>query len=134
MIFRSVFPSILLCQAVFLKLKASTYAVSTSAASTNYDVISYPTDLPNKLKTNLNIEKLQSTIASGRVYQHENFINETRVQAMLDDIERIRKDNIMKPSGLSNTLKKQNQNFGEEDRTAAPAPWWKESLQHKEKL
>lgn len=88
----------------------------------------------SSVSSSIDIPRLQSTIAKGRVYQHENFINETQVLAILNDIERLKEEQIMKPSGLSNTLKKENQNFGQEDRTTAPAPWWMDSLQQQQQV
>lgn len=76
----------------------------------------------------LDVSRFQNTIASGRVYQHFNFLTEEQVQYLLDDIDRLKQENIMVPSGLSNTNRGKNQNFNERDRTTAPAPWWADSL------
>ena len=76
----------------------------------------------------LDVSRFQNTIASGRVYQHFNFLTEEQVQYLVDDIDRLKQENIMIPSGLSNTNRGKNQNFNERDRTTAPAPWWADSL------
>ena len=83
----------------------------------------------NTSATIVDVERLQKTIANGQVYQQFDFLDEDQVQVMINDIERLREENIMRPSGLSNTLKKSEQNFGDQDRTTAPAPWWNKSLQ-----
>lgn len=77
----------------------------------------------------VDLEKLKESVLSGRVYQHENFLNEEEIQILVDDIDRLTREKKMMPSGLSNTNKGGNQQFGESDRTTCPVPWWVDSLQ-----
>ena len=114
-----LFPTITTTTIFLLFLILQSYALAPSETTT-------PT-INNNIEL-LDVKRLKHEIANGRVYQHHNFINEEQVQAMIDDIEKLREQNKMQPSGLSNTLKKENQNFGDEDRTTAPAPWWNQSL------
>lgn len=107
-----VFTTLVLLSAIHQESNALTHSTTS-------------TSLKSKL---VDETRLKTTIANGRVYQHFDFVNEEQVQSIIDDIDRLRKDGLMKPSGLSNTLKN-NQNFGEQDRATAPAPWWVSSLE-----
>ena len=86
----------------------------------------------SQLKSSLGIDtkKLQRQIASGRVYQQQHFLSSQEIQVLINQMDRMRTNNVMKPSGLSNKSKGNVQNFHvKNDRTTAPAPWWDESLQ-----
>lgn len=72
--------------------------------------------------------RLKAQVLNGRVYQHENFLSEEEVRLLLKDMDGMREANQMVASGLSNTNKGKEQNFGENDRTVAPTPWWNDSL------
>jgi len=78
--------------------------------------------------SDLDISKLRSDLASGRVHHHRNFLNEAQVGALLEQAEHLRQSGAFAPSGLSNTQKGKDQYFGEADRTVCPLPWWKDSI------
>ena len=82
----------------------------------------------SSVSSSIDILRLQSTIAKGRVYQHENFINETQVLAILHDIKLLKEEQIIETIRFVQYIK-ENQNFGKEGRTTAPAPWRMDSLQ-----
>lgn len=101
-----IFQTTPICIIIFiLALSRSRALVQSTSAATN-----------SKFEQLVEVERLMSAIANGRVYQQENFLTEDQVQIMINDIERLREQNMMKPSGLSNTLKKSDQKFGDEDR------------------
>uniref|UniRef100_A0A7R9WDI3 Prolyl 4-hydroxylase alpha subunit Fe(2+) 2OG dioxygenase domain-containing protein n=1 Tax=Pseudictyota dubia TaxID=2749911 RepID=A0A7R9WDI3_9STRA len=77
---------------------------------------------------NLDVDRLRETIGSGRVHQERNFFTERQVQALLSEVDDLRSSGALQPSGLSNTNKGNNQNFGKADREVCPVPWWRESL------
>ena len=97
---------------------AATSCASNDASSVAADV--------GDLK--LDTEHLVKTVASGRVYQQRNFLTEPQVRALLLDIDDMRDSNDFSSSGLSNTIKGDDQNFGKADREVCPVPWWKDSL------
>jgi len=76
----------------------------------------------------IDAKRLRETIAAGRVYQQENFLNEEQIQVLLNDLNKMIQEKKMVPSGLSNTNKGKDQNFGESDRMTCALPWWVDSL------
>lgn len=76
----------------------------------------------------LDIPKLKQAIASGRVYQHINFLTEDEVNLLWDEIHELEQSGAFTRSGLSNLAQGSNQQFGEKDRSLCPVPWWQETL------
>lgn len=76
----------------------------------------------------LDVEQMKRKVLSGKVYQQENFLNENEIRVLLQDVDGLIQENKMIPSGLSNTNKGKEQNFGRSDRTTCPVPWWIDSL------
>ena len=91
-------------------------ANTCSTGNSNYDYLG------------LDIPRLKSDIAAGRVHQHFNFLTEEEVAALLEQADILREGGAFAASGLSNTNKGNDQNFGQEDRTVSPLPWWKDSI------
>jgi predicted 2-oxoglutarate/Fe(II)-dependent dioxygenase YbiX len=77
----------------------------------------------------LDVESMKRKVLSGKVYQQEHFLNEDEIRVLLQDVDGLIRENKMIPSGLSNTNKGKEQNFGRSDRTTCPVPWWIDSLQ-----
>ena len=81
----------------------------------------------------LNGPQLQQAIKAGRAYQHFDFLSETEVaNVMWEEIRHLEQVGGFSRSGLSNTVQGSQQNFGSNDRTLCPAPWWADSLLGKE--
>mmetsp|Transcript_12162 Transcript_12162/g.22785 ORF Transcript_12162/g.22785 Transcript_12162/m.22785 type:complete len:445 (-) Transcript_12162:40-1374(-) len=76
----------------------------------------------------LDTDRMKRKILSGKVYQHENFLTEDEIRVLLQDVDGLIQENKMIPSGLSNTNKGTDQNFGRGDRTTCPVTWWLDSL------
>lgn len=77
----------------------------------------------------LNADEVAQTIRSGRVYQKKNFISEEQIKFLLKDISDLDESGGFERSGLSNTGKGSEQNFGQADRAVCPVPWWKSLLE-----
>ena len=110
------------------------FAIALSATSKPSDSVGTATD--NTCSTGnsnydylgLDIPQLKRDIAAGRVHQHLNFLTEAEVTALLEQADILREGGAFAASGLSNTNKGNDQNFGKEDRTVSPLPWWKDSI------
>lgn len=98
-------------------------------ASPNINTCSNTQDECRSQSSIVDLQKLKEDVLSGRVYQHNDFLNEEEIMMLLNDIDRLIVEKKMVPSGLSNTNKGGKQNFGESDRTTCPVPWWSDSLQ-----
>ena len=104
------------------------YALSSSSSTegrTNSNIFLDENELQS---LNINITSLQQSIASGRVYHQKNFLNEEQVQYLISDMERLEKQNAFQRSGLSNTNKGNDQNFGKQDRSTTETPWFHDSI------
>ncbi|KAG7349427.1 2OG-Fe(II) oxygenase superfamily-domain containing protein [Nitzschia inconspicua] len=77
----------------------------------------------------LNHDDLLHTIHKGRVYQHDNFLTETQVKHLLDEIETLREDGKFITKGLSNTANQVQQFSVRQDRSICPVPWFVDALQ-----
>ena len=64
----------------------------------------------------IDVAQLQDTIHQGRVFQVHDFFTEKEVISLLDDMDRLEADGTFQRSGLSNTVKGKEQNFGSQDR------------------
>lgn len=83
--------------------------------------------------TLLDIDRLQQTIARGRVYQHPNFLSEDQVNIILEEIKDMEAQNKFQRKGLSNTVLGQNQTFDAKlDRSICPVPWFLDALEGKD--
>ena len=80
----------------------------------------------------VDVAALKDRLRSGRVYQHFDFLSEEEVTALWDEIHRLESDGGFARSGLSNTVQGNSQQFGSQDRTLCPVPWWTDSLAGKQ--
>jgi len=71
---------------------------------------------------------MKQAIHSGRVYQQLDFLDSDQIQYLLSNMKQLSEANQFQRSGLSNTNKGSNQNFGSQDRFTCEAPWWRESI------
>jgi hypothetical protein len=77
----------------------------------------------------LDVDRLRQTIASGRVYQQQDFLSPSQMVETLREIRYLEESGAFERSGLSNTVKGQGrQNFGSTDRRTCAVPWWKDTL------
>ena len=76
----------------------------------------------------IDFDELRRTVSQGRVYQKENFLTEDEVQSLLNDMNDLEAKGHFQRSGLSNTVKGDNQNFGNRDRSICTVPWWKDVI------
>jgi hypothetical protein len=77
----------------------------------------------------LDVDRLRQTIASGRVYQQQDFLSPLQIVESLQEIRGLEESGAFERSGLSNTVKGQGrQNFGSTDRRTCAAPWWKDAI------
>ena len=70
----------------------------------------------------LNIEDMVNTIQQGRVYQHMNFLTESEVEYLLNEMKE--NEQCFRPSGLSELSQKQQSFNIQKDRSTCPVPWW----------
>lgn len=95
---------------------------NTSSHTTNSCLSSSNQDLDWTYK------ELANCIQTGQVFQKFDFLKEEEVEELLLEIEQLQ--DSFQPSGLSNTVQRQQQ-FGKQDRSIAAVPWWKDSLEGK---
>jgi len=77
----------------------------------------------------LDHKRLLETINSGRVYQQKDFLSETEVLQLLDEIERLEASGKFETKGLSNTAYAGNQKFSKQaDRSICPIPWFADEI------
>lgn len=77
----------------------------------------------------LHHEMLLRAIRSGRIYQHEHFLSEAQVQHLLDEIRQLELDGKFVAKGLSNTARRQAQQFSDrQDRSISVVPWFVNAL------
>jgi hypothetical protein len=84
---------------------------------------------PTPLRPVLNHKRLVESIDSGRVYQQEDFLSESEVLQLLDEIEDLESNRKFRTKGLSNLAVGNNQNFSERsDRSICPVPWFETEI------
>lgn len=121
---------------VILSFQSGGFALSSESAASKPNAASGGTATDNTCSTGsnnyeylgLDIPQLKHDIANGRVHQHLDFLTEAEVTALLEQADILREGGAFAASGLSNTNKGKDQDFGAEDRTVSPLPWWKDSI------
>lgn len=79
-------------------------------------------------KLNIDVPLLKQTIASGRIYHQKNFLSKKQIDVLRSDMNQLETANLFKRSGLSDTNRGSNQNFGRQDRYTCETPWWRDSI------
>lgn len=82
----------------------------------------------------LNRDGLTRAIHKGRVYQHDNFLSETQVQQLLDEIRTLEQEGKFVTKGLSNTANQAQRFSAHQDRSICPVPWFVDALQQTKQL
>lgn len=113
-----------------LSLRMHAYALANAQAKPPKDGNSASST--SSCQNLLDMPQLQQRIRSGRVYQRFNFLSEDEVRSMWEEIHQLEDSGGFGRSGLSNTVQGSNQQFGTNDRTLCPAPWWVDSLEGNE--
>jgi len=119
--------------------QSSSSAPPSTAGASNSDATdqstsssrSHDTCISSSTQSLLDMDRLKKTIATGRVYQQDNFLSSHQVSYLLNEIENLEQSGGFRPSGLSNTLKGKQQEQGfdaSRDRITCEVPWWKELL------
>ena len=102
-------------------------------SSTAEDVSQLVCSTPDINPLGLDVERLRQTISSGRVYQHPNFLSESQVSFLLEEMQQLENNGSFERSGLSNTVKGKQQRFGSNDRRVCAVPWWSSALKSPER-
>ncbi|CAB9527456.1 expressed unknown protein [Seminavis robusta] len=105
-----------LCSSTLFDCRSGVYALAEAPSN-------------NACFNSLDVPALKKAIGSGHVYQHHDFLSNEEVNHLWNEINRLEETGVFARSGLSNTVQANNQNFGNQDRTLCPVPWWTDSLQ-----
>lgn len=116
------------CIALVILLVSASLALQTVDTNSHRTATSAcASDLTATSSLQLDVPRLQETVRAGRVYQQYNFLTESQVAMILDEISVLQKQGAFARSGLSNAVRKE-QDFGAHDRSICVVPWWAESL------
>lgn len=113
---------------LILSFHSGGFALSMSSSTTSASGGTATATCSSNSYLGLDIAKLRRDIAAGRVHQLLDFLSEGEVSALLEQAGKLREGGAFAASGLSNTNRGKDQNFGEADRTVCPLPWWKDSI------
>jgi 2OG-Fe(II) oxygenase superfamily len=119
--------SLILFVALLFHPNSSSYGLQTSNSSAGNS--SSSSCINPDVSSLLNRNELSLAIHKGRVYQQDNFLTETQVQHLLDEIHALEGEGQFITKGLSNTAAQAQQFSVRQDRSICPVPWFVDALQ-----